>query len=79
MSVKKKQLSVDEMEKVTGGARTFEKVPNPDEMESGGGWLKVYVNGVLEATYEYENEMYLEALMCSLLNMDGYSKGYKAG
>lgn len=77
MSVKKKQLSVDEMEKVTGGARTFESVPNPDG--SGSGWLKVYVNGVLEATYEYENEMYLEALMCSLLNMDGYSKGYKAG
>ena len=43
MSVKKKQLSVDEMEKVTGGARTFESVPNPD----GSGWLKVYVNGVL--------------------------------
>ena len=41
MSVKKKQLSVDEMEKVTGGARTFESVPNPD----GSGWLKVYVNG----------------------------------
>ena len=76
MSVKKKQLSVDEMEKVTGGARTFESVPNPD----GSGWLKVYVNGVLEATYEYENEMYLEELMFSLLlNMDGYSKGYKAG
>ena len=55
MSVKKKQLSVDEMEKVTGGARTFESVPNPD----GSGWLKVYVNGVLEATYEYENEMYI--------------------
>ena len=74
MSVKKKQLSVDEMEKVTGGARVFETVPNPDG--SGSGWLKVYVNGVLEATYEYENEMYLEDLIFSLLlNMDGYKAG----
>ena len=65
------ELTMDQIEKVTGGARTFEKVPNPD----GSGLLQVYVNGVLVATYEYKNETHLEDLIFSLLsNMDGYSK-----
>ena len=49
-SVEKKRMSVDEIEKVTGGVRTFETLPNPD----GSGCLKVYEDGVFKETYEYK-------------------------
>ena len=58
MADMKKQLTPEELEQVVGGAKLELKTRPLDDPETGslGGWVDVYVDGVLRETVRYYDE-----------------------
>ena len=64
MADMKKKLTQEDLEKVVGGAKLELKTRPLDDPEPGslGGWVDVYVDGVLRETVRYHDEKEIDGL-----------------